>query len=138
MILLEEARTLALLVQTNKPKSHVDAAAKLAEFVLSIPVATSHRSIQVHRLKTHLESFAAVWTGTKRYEIRINDRDYRVNDVLELCEYDSNTGEYSRERRFVLAYVTHITFGGAWGLPKVMCVMSLGSPQCGWSHAQAE
>lgn len=42
----------------------------------------------VHFLKTWREYFAAVVDGRKKCEVRWDDRDYRVGDVLILCEHD--------------------------------------------------
>lgn len=41
----------------------------------------------VHRLKTWPEYFTQVWDGHKTFEIRIDDRGYKVGDVLLLQEY---------------------------------------------------
>lgn len=40
-----------------------------------------------HILKTWPESFAAVLSGAKRFEYRVDDRGYRVGDILHLREY---------------------------------------------------
>ncbi len=39
-----------------------------------------------HELKTDKEPFNASWWGWKQYEIRKNDRDFRVGDQLSLRE----------------------------------------------------
>lgn len=76
-----------------------------------------------HELKTWPEPFQAVSDGRKRYEIRRDDRGFRVGDVLFLREWDPNTGDYTG--REVARHVEYVTPGGAWGLPKDLCVMSL-------------
>jgi len=40
----------------------------------------------IHNLKTDTEPFEATWSGNKDYEIRKNDRDFKVGDTLNLCE----------------------------------------------------
>ena len=40
------------------------------------------------------EYYEAVKCGDKTFEVRLNDRDYQVNDVLHLQEF--NNGEYTR------------------------------------------
>lgn len=60
----------------------------------------------IHELKIHPEYFAEVVLGNKKSEVRLNDRNYRVGDVLLLCEWDkvskSFTGRTERRR------ITHI------------------------------
>ena len=60
-----------------------------------------------HELKTWPESFGAIFYGYKRFEVRKNDRDYKVGDVLILKEYIPETKEYSGVE--IQAYVTCIT-----------------------------
>jgi hypothetical protein len=39
--------------------------------------------------------FVDVARGTKRFEVRLNDRDYHVGDYLRLREFDPERREYS-------------------------------------------
>lgn len=60
-----------------------------------------------HRLKTWPEFFVALLSGAKTFEIRTNERDFRVGDVLILVEYDPETAQFSgRELRRVITYIT--------------------------------
>jgi hypothetical protein len=61
----------------------------------------------VHQLKTWPESFQAVWNGLKKYELRKDDRVFKVGDGLFLREWDPMTEEYSN--RAIQATVTYIT-----------------------------
>ena len=45
-----------------------------------------------HNLKSHPEFFREVISGAKTFEIRLNDRDYKVGDVLWLREYREPIG----------------------------------------------
>lgn len=50
------------------------------------------------------EYYEAVKCGDKTFEVRLNDRDYQVNDVLHLQEF--NNGEYTgRELVKVISYI---------------------------------
>ena len=51
---------------------------------------------RIHALKTWPEYYKAIIDGTKTFEVRVNDRDYRVGDVLVLQEYIPGEG-YTRE-----------------------------------------
>ena len=48
-----------------------------------------------HKLKTWPEYYNAILTGKKKFEIRKNDRDYKVGDTLDLREYDHKTKSYT-------------------------------------------
>ena len=73
-----------------------------------------------HRLKIWPEFFEAVLSGKKTFEIRKNDRDYQVNDLLLLQEYNPETEEYTG--RELLVEVTYIT---DFGQPENQVVMSI-------------
>ena len=79
-------------------------------------------SVTVHVLKTWPEPFHELWHGAKRFEIRKNDRGFKVNDVLVLRRWRPNTERYSG--RTVIARVDYIV-QGRWGLPRDLCVMGL-------------
>lgn len=48
-----------------------------------------------HKLKIWPEHFRAVKKLTKLYEVRYNDRDYRVGDILQLQEWHPKREEYT-------------------------------------------
>ncbi len=48
----------------------------------------------VHKLKLFPEYFDAVANGIKTFEIRKNDRDYKVGDTLRLYEFDPEEEEF--------------------------------------------
>lgn len=71
----------------------------------------------VHFLKTWPKFFDQVLLGDKPFEIRRNDRDYRLGDILVLQEYSpprhsltgavTEEGRYlGREYRVVVTYIT--------------------------------
>lgn len=78
--------------------------------------------MQTHELKTWSIPFHSVIIGDKKYEIRSNDRDFRVGDTLLLREWEPDFG-YSGES--VSVVVTYLTKGGEWGIPDGLCVMSI-------------
>lgn len=59
----------------------------------------------IHELKILPEYFEAVVSGNKRFEIRKNDRGYKVGDILRLNEYED--GKYTGN--FHVAEITYIT-----------------------------
>lgn len=85
-----------------------------------------------HRLKTWPNHFREVILGAKTFEIRLDDRNYAVDDTLVLAEYDPANREYTGQE-----YECHVThklsldkgddtgFLGAV-IMKGWCVLSLG------------
>ena len=64
---------------------------------------------QIHKLKILTKYYDAVLDGRKKFEIRKNDRDFRVGDMLILQEYKEGnlagwfTGE---EEKMRITYIT--------------------------------
>lgn len=50
----------------------------------------SKSQIKVHMLKIEKEYLAAIKEGIKKFEIRLNDRNFQIGDILLLHEKDSN------------------------------------------------
>ena len=50
--------------------------------------------MKIHELKTLKEYFWDVWNDKKSFEVRFNDRDYKVGDVLNLKWYIPESNEY--------------------------------------------
>lgn len=66
------------------------------------------RAPVTHDVKSWPHLFEATLRGTKTHEMRkIQDRDYRIGDMLNLMEFDPLTGKYSGRNLLVL--VTYIT-----------------------------
>jgi ASC-1-like (ASCH) protein len=74
-----------------------------------------------HELKINPEYFTKVITGEKRFEIRKNDRDFKLGDYLTLREFEGDklTGMQTT------VYVTYILHGPAYGLEEGFCIMSI-------------
>lgn len=60
-----------------------------------------------HKLKIQSEYFKEVCTGTKSFEIRKNDRNFKVGDTLLLQEFIPETQEYTG--RIVERKIKYIT-----------------------------
>lgn len=61
---------------------------------------------RTHELKTVQPFFNVLCTKAKTFEIRFNDRDFRVGDILILKEYYPETNYFTG--RIVKAEVTYI------------------------------
>lgn len=105
------------------------------------PVRTSEekaftRRRITHELKIYSDFFYAVCTGVKRAELRKNDRDYQVGDILHLIETPRDnchsTGEY------INATITHIADISEWIPGYVLLSIeleSVGAEAVAWLHA---
>jgi ASC-1-like (ASCH) protein len=60
-----------------------------------------------HELKLATDFFGSVSAGNKTFEIRFNDRNYKVGDTLVLKEFNTFTEEYTG--RVIEKKVTYIT-----------------------------
>lgn len=88
-----------------------------------------------HDLKCWPEAFAAIRTGCKQWELRLNDRDYQIGDLLRLREWDNHAERYTGEATGKL--VIWMLNGPAFGLPDGYCIMSLDTRQA-LARAQQE
>lgn len=92
--------------------------------------------MRTHELKTWPSYFAAVRDGSKTFEVRRNDRDFAVGDVLRLREWDPTketsrfmlSGGFERGDYTGLTHemrVTYVLRGGEFGIEAGFCVMGL-------------
>ena len=83
----------------------------------------------LHLLKIHPVFFAAVCDGSKTFEVRVDDRDYQIGDVLRLNEYDpaaTYTGaDVLRRITYILRWADNGV--GACGVRAGYVVLALGS-----------
>lgn len=76
----------------------------------------------VHQLKILPKWFEDVAAGKKNFEIRKNDRNFKVGDILILEEYED--GKYTgREVKRKVNYILH--GDGTLGLSKDYCILGL-------------
>lgn len=80
--------------------------------------------VTVHRLKILPQYYNDVFNDAKRCEIRKNDRDYKVLDLLLLQEWD---GKKYTDRSPILRVITHILTHEDFpdGVPEGYVVLSI-------------
>jgi hypothetical protein len=76
-----------------------------------------------HVLKCWPAPFAAIANGSKRHEVRVNDRYFAEGERVILREYNPTTGTYSGKE--LNAIIGHVSPGGSWGLPPTLCAFTL-------------
>ena len=79
-------------------------------------------SKQHHELKIETQYYQAVEAGLKTFELRVNDRDFKVGDTVSLIEVAGGviTGARLREKE-----IKYILYGGQFGLPETHCILQL-------------
>ena len=77
-----------------------------------------------HTLKTWPVYYWDVVVGAKTFEIRRNDRNFKVGDELVLREYDPDKEVYTGEE--IIVYVDYIvSTDGLPGISEGLCAMSI-------------
>lgn len=83
-----------------------------------------HRDPIEHELKCWESYFCSVWDGSKPFELRKDDRDFRTGDTLWLRETKYGSGEYTgRECRRIITYV--LRHEEDLGLPQGYAILGL-------------
>lgn len=77
----------------------------------------------IHELKLLKEYFEDVLLGLKTFELRKNDRNYKVGDILVLREYDQIEEDYTGRK--VKRVVTYILKGGNYGLDENFVIIGI-------------
>jgi hypothetical protein len=86
--------------------------------------AASYRKPRTHYLKCLPDSFRTSKLGVKPFELRRNDRNFQVDDVLVLQEYDPTEKRYTGEHLFWA--VTYVLNGPSpHGLAADHCILGL-------------
>ena len=99
---------------TTSLTSYSDAIAP--QFQITDP---THR--QTHDLKTWPACFAAVKSGNKPFDVRLNEENFQVGDLLMLREFDPDTEQYTG--RTITRWVSYVLEGGLFGVQPGWCVL---------------
>jgi hypothetical protein len=73
-----------------------------------------------HELKTDNPYFTDIWNGLKDFDIRLNDRNYRVSDFITL-------NEVGEKQRKIYGEIKYILFDYDFpdGIKKGHCILGL-------------
>lgn len=114
---LAESKATAMTLDAIKEKLRAIQAEKLATNTF-------------HQLKCWPEFFGAIQRGEKRHDLRRNDRNFKVGDMIELWEFDPKLGEgftgLTQDVR--ITYITSADSPCAYseiGLQPGFCILSL-------------
>jgi len=78
-----------------------------------------------HTLKCLIVFFQPKWDKCKTFEIRKNDRNYKVNDKIKIRECYYSEGECIYTGRYVIEVITYVLHGATqYGLMHGYCILS--------------
>lgn len=78
---------------------------------------------QHHTLKTWPEYMDSIENGQKTFEVRKNDRGFRLGDILHLREWCPKHKKWGT--RIVTCSISYILHGPAFGICEGYCVMGI-------------
>lgn len=81
--------------------------------------------MKIHELKCWPRYFIDTSLGLKNFELRKNDRDFHINDILVLYEWNNETSLYTG--RYLLARIDYILEDTPcnFGLVEGYCIMKI-------------
>ena len=75
----------------------------------------------IHELKTWPAFYDSLVRGNKKFELRKNDRDFQIGDMVQLKEYDPNVDYYTG--RYIIARINYILLTAeSMGLKEGYCI----------------
>ncbi len=77
----------------------------------------------LHSLKTWPPYFDHIRSGKKTFDVRKDDRDYRVGDLIYFEEYIPDKRKFTGERHPAL--ISYKLNGGQFGIEPGFCVLGL-------------
>ena len=78
--------------------------------------------MKTHLLKTKSEYFNQVQLGVKKFELRENDRNFKVGDKITLLEIDEN--KITTGKKITDLEIKYILHGGCFGLSPRYCIIN--------------
>lgn len=98
--------------------------------MLNINTTPDPRPTKIHVVKSWPKLFGEILAGTRKHDLRLNDRDYQVRDTLWLHEYDPDRQAYTgRDLKVVISAMT----SGAEGLSPDYVVLSIEKDRSAYS-----
>ena len=84
--------------------------------------------MKLHELKIKEDYFNAILRGEKTFELRKNDRDYQVGDLIHFVDIDGNNHiignpAYNKKLVFQITYILQNV--QEYGLDKDYCILAI-------------
>lgn len=79
-----------------------------------------------HDLKCEFPYFDEVACGDKPFEVRRDDRDFKMNDLIKLHEVMKvDSGPVKKTGKVLIVKITYILKGERWGIKEGFCVLGV-------------
>ena len=88
---------------------------------------------KIHYVKIAPQYFLEVQSGNKKFEVRYNDRDYRVGDFLLLCEFYNGRYTGKREVRKITYILDDVNYCKQGFVIMSIAPCDTGACSCEWS-----
>ena len=75
--------------------------------------------------KIKTKFFVDVELGKRNFDVRLNDRDYRINDLIVLHEVKESLSGLQETGKRVSREITSLMYGGTYGIVKGYVIMSI-------------
>ena len=86
--------------------------------------------MQIHELKTEKRYFVEIWNEKKYFEVRKNDRNFQVGDILKLIEIEHKMFKDQPTGRVIKANINYILKDDFIGLRPGYVVLSIQLISC--------
>lgn len=80
----------------------------------------------IHHIKCWPEYFESIENGIKTFELRKDDRNYKIGDTLVIRDFDPDTATYSG--KFLIRIVNYKMSDSLMGLQYGYCILGLSIP----------
>ncbi len=64
--------------------------------------------LKVHKIKAYAVYFGALWSGDKTFEVRLNDRFYKVGDYVQIVETSEEGGVANPTGRSICKRISYL------------------------------
>lgn len=81
--------------------------------------------MKLHTLKIKYKYFEQVLRGNKRFELRYNDRDFQINDLIHFVDDHGKEYDYFDTNLFKITYVLKGKDAEQYGLQEGYCILSI-------------
>lgn len=89
--------------------------------------------MKTHDVKSWPDYFSSLISGDRQFDLRQNDRQYAVGDIINFREFDDRSGKYTgatlrRKITYIMEGIGSGCIAPLHGLQRGYVILALGSP----------